>query len=266
MSVRRALAALSGLALIPLIFATPVSAETVDANAETNYVALGDSFTSGLGTRDYYDDDCKRGPAAYPELWADSHTVGSFDFVACAGATTADVLANQVSALAPETDLVTITIGGNDVGFADVITTCRIGSNADCDEVGEQAEHEVREVLPGLLDETYGAITAAAPSAQVVVLGYPSLFELGPCGFGSIGEVKRERLNQMADTLGGTIADRATAAGLLHVDVRDIFEGNRVCADEEWINGTAVPLDESYHPNTAGHAQGYLPALTGAIG
>lgn len=256
------MAAVAGLAFIPLLFAAPASAETADIN----YVALGDSYSSGLGTRDYDSADCKRGPAAYPELWAASHSTASFDFVACAGATTDDVLNDQVSALGPETSLVTITIGGNDVGFADVITTCRIGSNADCDEVGEQAENEVRDVLPGLLDQTYAAITEAAPAAQVVVLGYPSLFELGPCGFGSIGEVKRERLNQMADALAGAIGDRATAAGLVHADVRDGFDGHRVCADEPWINGTAVPLDESYHPNAAGHAQGYLPALTGAIG
>ena len=262
MYLRRALAAVSGLALIPLLFTAPVSAQTADVN----YVALGDSFSSGLGTRDYDDDGCKRGPAAYPRLWAASHTHTSFDFVACSGATTTDVLNDQVSALTPETTLVTITIGGNDVGFADVITTCRLGSNADCDAVGEQAETEVREVLPDLLDQTYGAITTAAPQAQVVVLGYPDLFELGPCGFGSIGEVKRERLNQMADVLSGTIADRANAAGLTHVDVNGHFEGHRVCADQEWINGTTVPISESYHPNAAGHAQGYLPAMTGAIG
>ncbi|HJE59146.1 MAG TPA: SGNH/GDSL hydrolase family protein [Nocardiopsis listeri] len=262
MSVSRALAAVSGLAFIPLIFAAPVSAEVADIN----YVALGDSFSSGLGTADYDDDGCKRGPAAYPELWAASNAPAAFDFVACSGATTDDVLNDQVSALSPETNLVTITIGGNDVGFADVITTCRLGSNADCDEVGEQAENEVRDVLPGLLDQTYGAITEAAPQAQVVVLGYPSLFELGPCGVGSIGEVKRERLNQMADVLSDTIADRATSAGLTHVDVNGTFEGHRVCADEPWINGTKVPISESYHPNASGHSEGYLPAMAGAIG
>jgi len=262
LATRHVLSAVSGLALIPLLFTAPAAAETADIN----YVALGDSYSSGLGTRDYDDSDCKRGPAAYPELWAASNATASYDFVACAGATTADVLDNQISALEEGTDLVTITVGGNDVGFADVITTCRTGSNADCEEVGEEAENQVRDVLPGLLEETYTAITDAAPSAQVVVLGYPRLFELGPCGFGSIGEPKREMLNQMADTLGDAIAEHATAAGLTHVDVRDNFDGNGVCADEPWINGTAVPIDESYHPNSAGHSEGYLPALTGAIG
>ncbi|SIO90593.1 putative secreted hydrolase [Nocardiopsis sp. JB363] len=264
MSVRRALAAVSGLAFIPLLFtASPAAAESADIN----YVALGDSYSSGLGTRDYDDSgDCKRGPSAFPELWAASHAPGSFDFVACAGATTTDVLNDQVSALTPETNLVSITIGGNDVGFADVITTCRTGSDAACDERGEEAENDVRDVLPALLDQTYGAITEAAPQAQVVVLGYPSLFELGPCGVGSIGETKRVRLNEMADALAGGIEDRVAAAGLTYVDVRGGFEGNRVCADEPWINGTAVPLNESYHPNKAGHSEGYLPALTGAVG
>lgn len=262
MSVRHALAVVSGLAIIPVLFTSPVSAE----EAEVNYVALGDSFTSGLGTRDYYDDDCKLSSAAYPELWAESHATASFDFVACSGATTEDVLDNQVSALNADTDLVTITIGGNDVGFADVITTCRTGSNADCEEVGDEAENQVRDVLPGLLDQTYSAITEAAPAAEVVVLGYPRLFEMGPCGVGSIGEPKRERLNQMADVLGDAIAEHSTAAGLTHVDVRDGFEGNGVCADDPWINGTTVPISESYHPNASGHSEGYLPALTGAIG
>ena len=64
----------------------------------------------------------------------------SFSFVACGGATTADVLSGQVAALRTTTTLVTISVGGNDVGFADVVTTCTLGGDQDWDEGEDPAD------------------------------------------------------------------------------------------------------------------------------
>ncbi|MBR7679350.1 lipase, partial [Streptomyces daliensis] len=87
-------------------------------------VALGDSYSSGVGAGDYDPDsgDCKRSANAYPQLWSAANAPSSFDFVACSGATTDDVLSGQLDALSDATGVVSISIGGNDVGFADTMT------------------------------------------------------------------------------------------------------------------------------------------------
>jgi hypothetical protein len=75
-----------------------------------DYVALGDSYSSGVGTGVYdaASGACQRSPLSYPPLWVAEHHPASFEFVACSGATTADVRANQISALQPTTDLVAV--------------------------------------------------------------------------------------------------------------------------------------------------------------
>src|SRR5688572_14889483 len=107
-----------------IALANPASAAAV------NYVALGDSYASGLGTGSYdgASGSCKRGPLAYPALWAAATAPASFKSVACSGAKTGDVI-NQSATLASSTNLVTVQVGGNDAGFTDVITTCTFGSD-----------------------------------------------------------------------------------------------------------------------------------------
>lgn len=148
----------------------------------TDYAALGDSYSSGVGTV-AASGTCARSPQGYPQLWVDTHAVSSFAFVACSGATTDDVLANQLDALNGGTDLVTISIGGNDAGFASTILTCKFGSDSDCLTALGRADTYIDTVLPGKLDRTYAAISGRAPNARVVVLGYPHLYEQGTgCG------------------------------------------------------------------------------------
>ena len=108
----------------------------------TEYVALGDSYASGVGTRDYFPDsgDCKRGPKAYPQLWADEHGVAKFSFDACSGAVTDDVNSGQLGSLSGSTTLVTISVGGNDVGFSKTMESCLLGSDDACDEAVADGE------------------------------------------------------------------------------------------------------------------------------
>ena len=96
-------------------------------------------------------------------LWSTTRRV--LDFAACSGATTADVLASQISALQPGTDLVTITIGGNDAGFGPVLQTCTTAeSDGTCFAAVDAAEGFERTVLRGRLSRTYTAIRQAAPA------------------------------------------------------------------------------------------------------
>ncbi len=253
--------ALAGTGLAAPAFAT---ASTVTAkNAAENYAALGDSYSSGVGTREYLDDsgDCLRSPKAYPQLWAEANAPASFDFVACSGATTTDVNADQLDVLDADTGFVTISVGGNDIGFADTVQDCLFGTDDACIGSVEDAEASMRDELPDALGTTYDRISAAAPNASVLVLGYPRLNELGDCGIPGYTEVKRERINEASDLLAEVIGDAASVAGFTYVDVRSVFDGHGVCADTEWVNGPSNPVRESFHPNADGHAQGYLAAL-----
>src|SRR5690606_30170 len=139
----------------------------------THYVALGDSFSSGQGTGRYYRDsgDCARGPLAYSALWAAANAVASYRSVACSGATTADVVREQVGALSARTTLVTISIGGNDIGAPAAMRECTIGSKVGCDRILAHARTMIATTLAGRLDATYAAIRRAAPAAKVVVVG-----------------------------------------------------------------------------------------------
>jgi lysophospholipase L1-like esterase len=233
-----------------------------------NYVALGDSYSSGLGTGVYdpASGDCSRSPLSYPPLWASEHHPASLQFVACSGATTGDVRGSQIAALDPGADLVTITIGGNDAGFGSVLRTCTVGpSDSACVAAVDTAEEFVRTELPGRLDRTYAAIRGAAPRAHVIVLGYPRLFELTPGCSDPLAPnlTRRTKLDEGADVLNSVIYKTvAQQPGFGFVDVQDRFAGHGVCSSDPWINGPSVPpFIGPYHPNQQGYRNGYLAAL-----
>jgi lysophospholipase L1-like esterase len=234
--------------------------------AATSYAALGDSYSSGVGAGPYDDSGCRRSERSYPALWAAAHDVDAFQFVACGGAATADVLTDQVPALDATTSLVTVTVGGNDAGFGDVLTTCQLGSDAECAAVVEQSRTFISTELPARLDGTYAAIRAQAPDARLVVLGYPRLFEVSDsCGLLGMSSYKRTILNEGADLLNEVTAGRAAAASADFVDVRETFDGHGVCADSPWITDVTA-LTAAFHPNAEGHSSGYLTDLTAVTG
>lgn len=236
-----------------------------------DYAALGDSYSSGVGTGVYdpASGACDRSPLSYPSLWVAEHQPASFEFAACSGARTADVLATQISALRPGTGLVTITIGGNDAGFAPVLQTCTTArSDRTCFAAVDAAEAFEQFVLPGRLDRTYTAIRRAVPYAQVIVLGYPRLFDLAPsCADPLVPNLsRRTKINHGADVLNSVISDVVSRrTGFSFVDVRDRFNGHGVCSADPWINGPSVSsVLGPYHPTQAGYREGYLPALDAA--
>ncbi|MDT4978774.1 MAG: hypothetical protein QOG07_653, partial [Pseudonocardiales bacterium] len=114
--------------------------------AGAGYVALGDSYSSGVGSGSYTSSSgsCLRSTLAYSQLWANTHAPASYVSLACSGAKTADVNANQLSALSTSTTLVSITIGGNDVGFAQVMQDCVIYGTSTCVNEVNAAENKAR--------------------------------------------------------------------------------------------------------------------------
>jgi lysophospholipase L1-like esterase len=248
-------AALAALTMIGV--AVPASA------APGRYVALGDSYSSGTGAGSYGSSgSCKRSANSYPQLWANANGPSSFAFVACSGAVTSDVLNSQVSAVTSDTALVTISIGGNDAGFADVMTDCNLGSDSSCVSRNQEAQNFARTTLPGRLDNVYNQIRSRAPGARVVVLGYPHIYQLnGSCWVG-LSETKRAAINQSSDVLASVTSGRAAAHGFTFVDARSSFSGHEICASgTRWLNSVTWPVDESYHPNASGQRGGYYNPL-----
>lgn len=242
----------AGLAILP---------GTASAAPSTDYVALGDSYSSGTGTGSYnLSSSCQRSSLAYPALWAAQQGTASFTFAACAGATTSSVRSGQLGGLSAATDLVSITVGGNDAGFADTITACRLGSETDCFNRLNSASAFIQTTLPSRLDATYADIRGRAPNARLVVLGYPRMYRTGFCWF-EISDARRTRINAVADLLATVTGQRAAAAGATFLDARGPWSGHEVCSGSAWLNGTTWPIGDSYHPNRSGYSLGYLPML-----
>ncbi|NEB77534.1 SGNH/GDSL hydrolase family protein [Streptomyces sp. SID14478] len=243
------------------------AAENTANAAATGYVALGDSYSSGVGSGSYdsKSGDCKRSTKAYPALWAAAHSPSSFDFTACSGARTGDVLANQLTPLGAGTGLVSISIGGNDAGFADVMTTCVLYSESTCVNRVNEARTYVTSTLPGLLDKVYAAIRAKAPAAHVVVLGYPRFYKLGGSCLAGLSETERTAINGAADLLNSTTSQRAVGHGFSFGDVTTTFSGHEICSGSPWLHSVNwTNIGESYHPTAAGQSGGYLPVFTSA--
>lgn len=231
-----------------------------------NYVALGDSYSSGVGTGSYtLNSSCMRGVYAYPYVISQQRPNTSLNFVACGGATTTSLMSSQISAVNSSTNVVTVTIGGNDIGFASLIIQCTLGS---CNT----ALNNTRNALPGSLnsklDTVYTAIKNQAPSATVVVLGYPRLFSSSGClGTTGISASERSDANLLADKLDQTIAARAAAYGFTYKSAISSWTGHAVCSSSAWLNGLNIfATSESYHPNRNGNSQGYVPLVRSVIG
>jgi len=227
----------------------------------TPYVALGDSYAAGVGAPPYLDPTCLRSTNGYPALLAAERKVTDFRSNACSGAVTADVIAGQLDGLDGRTKLVTITIGGNDLGFSTSIGTCMQGSDADCEAVSKAFQQGAVQTLPARLDAVYAAVKQRAPRATVITTGYAHFFETSvDCdAVPMVSLPKRTALNAAVDTLNRSIARQASRAKSRFADVLPVFAGHGLCSDDPWITG---PTDTApFHPNAAGYREGYLPVV-----
>jgi lysophospholipase L1-like esterase len=250
------------LACSLLVLATPAGAAAAD-----RYVALGDSFSSGVGTGSYtLSSSCRRGVYAYPYLVSQQRPDTTLDFVACSGATTSDLMASQIQSVTATTSIVSVTIGGNDIHFADLIVQCTL---SECSSALDSTRATLAGVLSPRLDSVYAAIrNQAAADARVVVLGYPRMFTSAGC-FGTLGisATERTRANQLADALDGVIGARAAAYGFAYKSAVGPFATHAVCSFSPWLNGLNLfNTTESYHPNRNGNSLGYAPLVRSVIG
>jgi lysophospholipase L1-like esterase len=245
-----------------------VAVTTVPAKAATpvNYVALGDSYASGVGAGNYYSSSgsCDRSPNAYPALWAAANSPASFTFVACSGAKTSDVINNQLSALTSSTTLVSLTIGGNDAGFSSIMETCVLESTSSCESAISAAEQGINATLPGTLQKLLTDIHADAPNARVVVVGYPLFYDLSVSFCLGLSSGDHQALDTGINDLDGLLATAAANNDAAFADARPAFAGHELCDGSGWLNSLTLPIGNSYHPTATGQKDGYLPTFSAA--
>jgi lysophospholipase L1-like esterase len=257
-------AAATAVGLTVVMTASPVA----NAAPAVHYVALGDSYASGDGAGDYISSggSCNRSKNAYPDQWADANHPASFTFAACANATTATVVSSQLSALSSQTTLVSLTIGGNDVGFTGVMTTCVLWTTSSCLKAVSAAETLVASVLPASLDATLQAIRRDAPNAKIVVVGYTDLYDLSKSSTCiGLSTADRTALNQGADEINSALAAAAARNDDTFASVQSKFAGHEICDSGSWLHSVDIfSLGSSYHPTASGQELGYLPVFTAA--
>jgi lysophospholipase L1-like esterase len=242
------------------------------------YVALGDSFTSGPLIPTQVDLNCVRSNRNYPSLLAASIGSSSFSDASCGGADTDDILnpgtgqlgqavPAQITAVTASTALVTVGIGGNDIGFSSIISDCAEESLSNpfgtpCrDRYTAGGTDELRARINATAPKVASvlqAIHAAAPGARVVVVGYIAI--LPDTGFGcwptvpiAFGDVPY--LRGVHKALNAMLASTAAANGASYVDAYTPSIGHDACKSRSvrWTEGL-IPGNPAapFHPNAAG--------------
>ncbi|MBR7839655.1 SGNH/GDSL hydrolase family protein [Actinospica durhamensis] len=246
------------IATVGLTLAPAADAAT---GSTVSYVALGDSYSAGVGTTDSAG-SCGQSPEAYGALYAAATAPASFTFAACSGATAATTESGQLSGLSAQTSLVSLTDGGNDIGFVSVAQTCLLDGQSACLAAESAAATTAETTLPGELDALYSAIQTDAPHARVVVLGYPEFYDTAaPLCIDWLTPADHAAANQLVLTLDQVIqTEAAKYPGFVYESVDALFAGHRICDSTPWINNPGLESGW-YHPTNAGQAEAYLPAL-----
>jgi lysophospholipase L1-like esterase len=267
--------------------ASSAVAPAAPAAAPGRWVAMGDSYQAGVGAGDYYpaSGDCSRSPWSHvPLLQEDGVLGGPVTFVACSGATTEDVRNGksgeppQLDALDTDVSHVTLGISGNDMGFADVVTSCiKVSALKTCAGAQDAALKAAIDRLDegtaqnaNLVQEIIKDVRRRAPQAKVFVPTYPKFFpdEGGRDGTSTV-PLPTQRcqmirltdqlwMNQWVQRLDSYLVTSATIAGAVPVDLYNSSDGHEICPPEgqqRFLNGI-VPRNrnDSFHPTRAGYA------------
>ncbi|MFI9006413.1 SGNH/GDSL hydrolase family protein [Actinosynnema sp. NPDC053489] len=266
--------------LLPVLLATlaitwTTGAATADPGVE--YVALGDSAAAGplIPQQDPAAPECLRSTRNWPNALAERIGARLTD-VTCSGAVTDDLAGEQsgvlgaqppqANALSATTDLVTVTIGGNDVRLVDAAVSCvnllpePVGRScrAAFTEGGRDRLAEAIDAYAAEFAAALDLIARRAPGARVVVVGYGTYIRPGGCHPDQpIWARDADYLQGSVHRLNGVLARESAARGASFVDIEQPTAGHDSCAPsrERWFegvvaNGTAAPL----HPNADGMA------------
>ncbi|WP_242677270.1 SGNH/GDSL hydrolase family protein [Streptomonospora litoralis] len=253
-----------------------------------NYIALGDSYSSGEGAGEYAEGTaasggCRRSANAYPERVADSFDFsGQLGFFACSRQRGEAMLQSlgetksQIGRVTAHTSLVTIGIGGNDLGFTTILKKCMLRvplmETTACSDQEERIERNMR-AFDSTFEDIVDEIRERAPDARILVVGYPRLFPTDPEGmYYTLAPHDQEWLNHMlkrfnkqvrqstAELDAGIVEDRQTGS-VEYVRMYDALKGHEIGSEKPWLNGVllgdfadGVRVDHgTFHPNARGH-------------
>ncbi len=264
------------LAVVCAMFAVAVPAAQAAA-APLSYVALGDSYSAASGVLPpdpTAPPECLRSTLNYPHVIA-SQIGAQLTDVTCGAAQTSNFFSSQYPGVAPQLDavqlgtqLVTMTIGGNDSNvFIDAIVDCgsaglsTLGQGSPCkDKYGSSFDHTINNTTYPSLVNALHAVRAKAPHARVAILGYPWImppsggcFPTMPVATGDVPYVRN-----IQGTLNGAVRRAAAATGSTYVDFSKVSEGHDACQPIgiRWIEpvvGTTQAV--VVHPNALGESQ-----------
>lgn len=265
----RRIAAALGVLLV-LVAAASGCGGKKETLQDAEYVALGDSYTSGPGMDPVADVSCRRSEDNYPSRVAKELKIKSFADRSCGGArlgnltqpqsfpnpqTHAQVKINdpQLNAIGPSTKLVTIGMGLNDQAIATtLLLICTTPSKSQPSDFCRQylsrpqssVDDQIRAIAKDLAT-SLATIRKKAPDAKVVLVGYPRVApDSGSCGSPGQSDarfpVPAAQLVRVRDTLefvNQVWSETANQAGALYVDMYDASKGHDICSDDPWING-----------------------------
>ncbi|WP_158282930.1 SGNH/GDSL hydrolase family protein [Nocardioides silvaticus] len=254
-------------AVLALTAALAAGCDSSDDRDGGEYVALGDSYTAAslTGPPQRPASWCGRSETNYPSLVAEELDMELVD-VSCNGASTRDLEGSQeranqtappqLDAVDDDTDLVTISLGGNDFGFLGRIQYCaaKYGDQggSPCTDLNRAAgAQSVEALLPQVEDNVVTAIRDVrdqAPDAQIIVVGYPQPFPAeGTCEEAPLPAGDYPWARSVIEGLNDALAAAAEAEDVTHVDVATASEGHDICSDDPWVAGAVVP-DKSTSP------------------
>lgn len=261
-----------------------------DSDLQGPYVALGDSYTSGPGipAQSGRPAGCARSDHNYPALVAAQLNLrpGMLRDMSCSGATTANFTSPQqadnglnpaqLSALSGGTRLITVGIGGNDIGFSDMLTRCLtmgtaykliarnkdVSVDAPCrqryvEDGGDRTQQRMTTLGAGSA-ELLKEMRRRAPKAHIYVVGYPAILPPDDTGCGRAlplapGDIAY--LREREYELNNVLRQRARTAGATYVDTYTESRKHSACSarDTRWVeplipSSPAAPV----HPNARG--------------
>jgi len=276
-----------------------------------DYLALGDSYISGQGTFQYKqgtdtaNNTCHLSTLSYPYIVGAS-IENSYESIACSGATTDDIKNSSTtyniknpqshgksdksyddeiySSFLPgyraqiqfikryTPKIVTLSIGGNDVGFSDIMKSCVVPQFGDQTCYDSYADRlslvKTISALFSTLQQTYQDILTADPGVQLYVVGYPQVAVQGTCALNvHLDSSEIQFSQQLIAYLDSIVQRAASSVGVRYVDIQNALAGHRLCEAKNSaiaINGVTAGNDggtlgiklfgsESFHPNVLGH-------------
>lgn len=251
-----------------ILFSSAVWSQGVTLSPGAKYVSMGSSFAAGNGVEEQLG-TCGRSTNNYSSIVAAALDLDHTD-VSCSGATT-DHIRNtsqngaplQIEAVTADTELVTVTIGGNDIRYTASTFACSGTPAAErCTANLDQAAIDTAiSELPGKLGAMFDEIRARAPNVTIVLVTYPRVFPVDAvdCSELSLSPEDTTYLLEMGQTLENIFVSAANDHNVLVADPYVRAEGHGPCeanTSDRWINGqTILSSGIRYHPTAEGHEE-----------